>query len=175
MRTSTSTRSPRFLFGFVFALSAALGASCDETDHGNGPTCDDSSDPPPDFDAGGTCSFPCLVAHAGDDAGGDTYDTFAAPFFQTYCIRCHAAARTQNCFDDGNPICRNGAPRSANWDDPAAVREHLAHVRSAVGVGDDLFMPPDLPVVPDPEKPAPTCEERYRLTRWIDSGAPGLP
>lgn len=163
----------RFALGLVISLALTLQVSCEETT--TGPACDDSSKPPPDFDAGGTCSFPCSLAHPGDDAGGDTYENFAAPFFQTYCLRCHETDRTQNCFDDNNPVCRNGAPRSANWDDAGAIREHIDHIRGAVGVGDELFMPPDLPVVPDPEKPAPSCEERYRLTRWIDSGAPGLP
>lgn len=129
----------------------------------------------PDVDAGELCQFPCPVTTPSAGAAGDDYANFASGFFTTYCVRCHSTARTQNCFVQGDPICRYGAPAGADWDDPASIRLHLDHVRQFVGVGEPITMPPDLPATPDPTKPAPTCEERFRLVRWIDAAAPGLP
>lgn len=176
MFASSRSGSGRLLLAVGVLASLSIGASCSKDDpHHGGPTCDEADAAAPDFDGGLECSFPCLVAHEGDPAGGDTYASFAAPFFETYCIRCHSTERTVNCFNEVNPTCRSGAPFGANWNDPASIRTHIAHIRDAVAVGEDLFMPPDLPTTPDPSKPAPTCEERYRIARWIDSGAPGLP
>jgi len=159
-------------YGLLFALAGLFAlSSC-----GDGPVeppCDSTGEPKPDFDSGLECRFPCLLAHRGDDIDGDTYDSFAMQFFSTYCIRCHSVARTDNCFTS-NPTCRNGAPFGRNWDDPASIRGHLTLIRDAVAVHDRLFMPPDLPSTPDPSRPAPSCEERYRIARWIDAGAPGL-
>lgn len=129
----------------------------------------------PDVDAGAQCRFPCPVTTAAAGAAGDDYATFASGFFTTYCVRCHASTRPQNCFVASDPVCRNGAPAGYNWDDPASLRAHLAQIRAAVGVGDQITMPPDLPATPNPLKPAPTCNDRFRLIRWIDAGAPGLP
>lgn len=159
-------------FGALLVLGVAAYA-CDDGDPPS--TCDPPTGELPDFDAGLDCTFPCPVASPGDDAGGDTYASFASGFFATYCERCHDSSRTTNCFTAGNPTCRNGAPSSANWDDPASIRRHLDEIRSAVAVGDELYMPPDIPLTPDPAKPDPDCGERYRIARWIDSGAPGLP
>ncbi len=87
-------------------------------------------------------------------AGGDTWASFAQGFFASYCTRCHATAKVGSA--------RNGAPDGYNWDDRAAVNMHLAMIRDATGVSN--FMPPG--------PPTPSCTERYRLVRWIDSGAP---
>lgn len=129
----------------------------------------------PNVDAGELCRFPCPVTTPSEGAAGDDYASFASGFFATYCVRCHSTDRPQNCFIDGDPTCRFGAPSGANWDDPASIRTHLEHVRLVVGVGEPITMPPDLPATPDPSKPAPSCEDRFRLVRWIDAGAPGLP
>jgi hypothetical protein len=139
-----------------------------------GPVCAPYDGGFPDLDAGEQCRFPCPVATEGDGAGGDTYANFADGFFTTYCVRCHSTTRTQNCTINGSLTCRSGAPSGYNWDDPASIASHRAHIRAVVAVGDELTMPPDLPLAPDPNKPAPTCFERFRIARWIDSGAPGL-
>jgi uncharacterized membrane protein len=93
-------------------------------------------------------------ASKGDPIDGDTFQTFAGPFFATYCTRCHASTRTG---DD-----RHGSPVNFNWDQEASVRMHLLEIRVAVGV--EVFMPPS--------GKQPTCAERQRLVRWIDADAP---
>ena len=87
-------------------------------------------------------------------AGGDTWTSFAQPFFASYCTRCHSSTLTG--------AARNGAPDGYNWDDEAAVRAHLDMIRTAVGVGN--FMPPS--------DPRPPCDDRRRIVRWIDADAP---
>ncbi|HJL20281.1 MAG TPA: hypothetical protein RMH99_31730 [Sandaracinaceae bacterium LLY-WYZ-13_1] len=118
----------------------------------------DGADPP--LDAGtdaGAVDCPSLTepqAMPGDDLGGDTWATFAEPFFADHCTRCHASTRSGTA--------RRGAPETYDWDREAAVRTHLAAIRSAVGV--THVMPPG--------PPRPSCEERARLVRWIDADAP---
>ncbi|MEZ4339646.1 MAG: hypothetical protein R3B82_23730 [Sandaracinaceae bacterium] len=94
------------------------------------------------------------VAMSGEPIEGDTYTTFASPFLETYCTRCHSTSLTGDA--------RNGAPDGFDWDDEASVREHLGEIRRAVGVQN--YMPP--------EDPTPSCEERHRIVRWIDADAP---
>jgi len=96
------------------------------------------------------------VAAPGDDIGGDTYATWAGPmFFERHCTHCHASFRTTF-------IDRMGAPEAHNFDSEAGVRRSLPTIRFVVGVNN--VMPPILV--------RPTCEERLRLLRWIDAGAP---
>jgi hypothetical protein len=93
-------------------------------------------------------------ANPGDPIDGDTYATFAAPLFADFCTRCHATTVTG---DD-----RMGAPIGYDWDVEATVRSELPRIRVAVGVLN--FMPFNAPFL--------TCEQRQRLVRWIDAGAP---
>ena len=97
---------------------------------------------------------------------GDDYLTFAEPLFTTYCVRCHSVTRTNTSTSCAatDMTCRHGAPLGFNWDDPASIRAHLANIRLAIG--EENFMPPN--------GLQPTCDERARLVRWIDAGAPGL-
>lgn len=94
-------------------------------------------------------------AAPGDDIGGDTYETFARPFFEAHCVRCHSVTNLTTAE-------RNSAPEGYDWDDEVSVRAHLADIRHQAGVVN--FMPPS--------DPFPTCEQRLRLVRWIDAGAP---
>ncbi len=114
--------------------------------------------PPPDTSMGDSGLCPSLVspvAMPGDDIGGDTWDTFAAGFFASYCTRCHSSTLTTS-------IERMGAPTGLDWDDPTIVRAQILRIRYDVGVSH--YMPLTAP--------NPTCMERYRLLRWIDVGAP---
>jgi uncharacterized membrane protein len=97
-------------------------------------------------------------ASPGDPIDGDTWDTFAMQFFEDFCTRCHSV-------DNVGPDERMDAPEGYDWDDPASVREHVDEIRAAVGVANFMPLSP----------PEPTCEERERIVRWIDAGAPGLP
>jgi len=117
---------------------------------------DDDGDGVPDarLAANGCPVLEQPLAEPGDPIDGDTYVTFAADFFATWCTRCHST--TLSGAD------RNGAPEGFNWDDEPTVRAHLAQIREAVGVANFMpFTPPD-----------PSCDERARLVRWIDAGAP---
>jgi len=94
------------------------------------------------------------LAMPGDPIDGDTFRSFARGFFREYCIRCHSTTRT------GDE--RNGAPEGRNWDDESSVRAALELIRFWVG---------EINTMPIGE-PRPTCEERARMVRWIDAGAP---
>lgn len=102
----------------------------------------------------GCPTYPEPLAMPGDPIDGDTYVTFAQPFFAAYCTRCHGTAVVG---DD-----RNGAPVGYNWDDEASVRAHRPEMRSIVGVLN--LMPPTVP--------RPSCDDRRRLVRWIDADNP---
>lgn len=131
-------------------LLLLVATSCDGTD----PLRPDASG---DEDSGllnGCPTHPDPLASPGDPIDGDTWDTFAMDFFATWCTGCHSSTLTG---DD-----RAGAPEGFNWDDEGSVRDNLSAIRSAVGVTN--FMPPD--------DPRPPCDERERLVRWIDAGAP---
>lgn len=85
----------------------------------------------------------------------DTYDGFPSDFFARYCTRCHASGLT-------TPEDRSFAPALINLDDEAQVREALLRVRRVLG---------EVNTMP-PSPPTPSCDDRLRLVRWIDSGAP---
>jgi uncharacterized membrane protein len=92
---------------------------------------------------------------AGDDAGADTWTSYARGFFAQWCTRCHSTTLT-------DPSARNGAPANFDWDDEAAVRMRLPIIRRQVGVVNAMPF----------NAPFPMCDERRRLVRWIDRGAP---
>ena len=114
--------------------------------------------PAPLTTANGCPSLVEPVARRGDDIGGDTFQSFARPFFAQWCLRCHSSART-------TPAARNGAPEGFNWDVESSVRANLDRIRLQVGVYNTM------PLL-DGIDPLPTCDERRRLIRWIDAGAP---
>lgn len=93
----------------------------------------------------------------GDPIDADTWDSYAQGFFAMWCTRCHSVQNIGSA--------RNGAPVGYNWDDPSSVSAHIAEIRQQVGVTNFMpFNPPD-----------PSCDERQRIVRWIDSGHAGLP
>ncbi len=93
-------------------------------------------------------------ASPGDPIDGDNLDNFALPLLAQFCTRCHASTLSG---DD-----RNGAPIGFDWDVEASIRAELPRIRNAVGVFN--FMPVNPPLL--------SCEQRQRLVRWIDAGAP---
>jgi hypothetical protein len=127
-----------------------------------------------------TCLFFVALAGCGPSGGGDasvppdafstgtlcppsstlTYESFGAPFFETYCLRCHA---TSNVTVES----RNGAPDDVNFDDPTLVRALLRRIDRMAAIGplqENRLMPP--------EGTAPSDEERRLLGEWIACGAP---
>ncbi|MCC6876739.1 MAG: hypothetical protein IT378_20720 [Sandaracinaceae bacterium] len=122
------------------------------------------------------------VAMPGDPIEGDTWATFAEPFFEQWCTRCHSQALD-------TPELRRGAPRGYDWDVEASVRAHLPEIRQQVGVlvsmpyepqcDMDTDCPPTTACVPSATGRGTcrtarrmTCAERLRLVRWIDAAAP---
>ena len=102
----------------------------------------------------GCAALTSPVASPGDDIGGDTWATYAQGFFASYCTRCHSSTLTGNA--------RNGAPDGYNWDQQASVKTHGAMIRMEVGANDEM------PV----SMPFPSCEERLRISKWLDAGQP---
>ena len=100
------------------------------------------------------------VAQRGETIGGDTWATFARPFFAQWCLRCHSSTLT-------TAEARFGAPDGFNWDVESAVRNNLGRIRQQVGVLNSMPLL-DARI----NDPLPSCEERRRLIRWIDAGAP---
>ena len=114
--------------------------------------------PPEDggIDAGpfGCLPLKACLANEGDPTDL-TYENFAAPLFETYCVRCHSV-------DNVGPIARSGAAPDVNLDDRESVYANLPRIRQAAGVLNFMpFNPPRLP-----------CERRAQLITWIDTGAP---
>ena len=104
--------------------------------------------------ANGCAPLTSPVAKPGDNIGGDTWDPYAKGFFAMYCTRCHSSTLTGDA--------RNGAPAGFNWDDQASVKSHGTTIRDAVGATD--VMPPSTPF--------PSCEERLRISKWLDADPP---
>ncbi len=138
----------------LVVVLAAVGCG-----QGNGASAPDLAPAPPDLfpSVNGCPSWNDPLAQPGDPIGGDTWTSFAQPFFAMWCTSCHSSTLTGGA--------RNGAPPGYDWDVPAAVRMYSSFIRNAVGV--DNFMPPG--------NPMPSCDDRRRMVRWIDAGMPGLP
>lgn len=105
--------------------------------------------------ANGCAALTSPVAAPGDNIGGDTWATYAKPFFAQWCTRCHSSTLVGD-------TARNGAPAGYNWDQQAAVKMYGSMIRTEVGANDE--MPPTMPF--------PTCEDRLRISKWLDAGQP---
>lgn len=125
---------------------------------------DDTTVPP--IDAGTAADL--SASDAGSDAGpasvdasdsdatppGDTWTTFAEPFFVTYCVDCHSVSpKNFNLIDD--------------------VRALAPRIRCGVS---DVVLPLCTASSPSPRQfpigtgPRPTAPDRARLAAWIDAG-----
>lgn len=136
------------LAAFVFAFS---GPGCGGSSGTSSPTPTTTPSPL----RNGCESLVSPIARPGDNIGGDTFQSYAGPFFITWCTRCHSSKLT-------TPEARTGAPQDFNWDVEATVRANLGRIRVQVGVENTMPL----------NDPKPPCEERRRLVRWIDAGAP---
>jgi hypothetical protein len=106
--------------------------------------------PVPNVDGGlvnGCPTYPDPVATPGEDVG-HTYASFAVPFFESYCNRCHGSTVTG--------AARNTAPEELTWDVEAVVRDPMNLVRLRTVIVENNFMPSQL--VRD--IPRPTCDQR---------------
>jgi len=104
------------------------------------PACDGSSPTP----TGATCPPGSTL----------TYESFARPFMEAYCTRCHSS--------ELHGADRHGAPLYHDFDSEIGILEVGGHVDQQAAAGPDAinrFMPAD--------GDAPTDEERYQLGEWI--------
>jgi uncharacterized membrane protein len=88
-----------------------------------------------------------------------TYETFARPFMERYCTRCHARTLVGSA--------RMGAPSFHDFDTLNGIRAFAEHVdwTSASGpASTNTSMPPD--------SPAPSAEERKQLGEWLACDTP---
>ncbi|NOY90159.1 MAG: hypothetical protein GXP55_03040 [Deltaproteobacteria bacterium] len=94
---------------------------------------------------------------AGSDTSVDapTWTNFAKPFFESYCVGCHAAFR--------NYTTREHVTRDAYF------------IRCGVSPEPLALCPVDIPLprqYPYGEGPAPDDGERRRMVEWFDDGMP---
>lgn len=83
-----------------------------------------------------------------------TWDNFAKPFLDQYCVRCHSSTLTGDA--------RMGAPEFHDFDTRAGTDNVVVHIDEQAGAGPaatNTFMPPS--------DPRPSQQERETLARWI--------
>lgn len=86
-----------------------------------------------------------------------TYETFAKPFMERYCTRCHAITLRGEA--------RQGAPSFHDFDSLNGIKVVADHIDQSTASGPastNTGMPPD--------DPAPTLAERQQLGEWIACG-----
>jgi uncharacterized membrane protein len=109
----------------------------------------------------------CLVACGGNDpadpmrtgatcppASTLTYETFGAPFMESYCTRCHAT--------DVVGADRHGAPTDHNFDTLDGILAEAEHVDAYAAAGPDATN-----TIMPPAGDAPSDEERLQLGEWL--------
>ena len=127
-------------------------------------------------------ALPLLLAHGDGGCGGEdddgaiefgpptgavcpdggtelTYANFGAPFFETYCQRCHSA--------DVTGADRQGAPADHNFDSQFEALAFKDHIDRMAGAGPDAVNE-QMPI----GQPVPTLEERQQLSEWLACDAP---
>lgn len=88
-----------------------------------------------------------------------TYEGFARPFMESYCLRCHGAAVTG--------ADRQGAPADHNFDTQLEIVSFTDHIDWMAGGGPDAIN-----TLMPPSGPAPTEAERRQLSEWLACGGP---
>lgn len=90
-----------------------------------------------------------------------TYESFAKPFMDAYCTRCHASTLRGEQ--------RQGAPGLHDFDTLFGIKvvfDHIDETTAAGPAATNTGMPPD--------SPAPTVAERRQLGEWIACGMPSM-
>jgi hypothetical protein len=88
-------------------------------------------------------------------ANPPTWDAFAKPFFDQYCVRCHSSTLV-------GPAARHDAPEFHDFDTQAGADRVLLHIDEQAGSGPaatNMLMPPD--------GARPTMAERATLAQWV--------
>lgn len=89
-----------------------------------------------------------------------TAENFGGGFMRQYCTRCHSSALSA--------ASRHEAPVGLDFDTSEGVRKHLVSIDAMAGSSTTRTrteMPPD-------DGPAPTLDERKKLSEWLACGAP---
>jgi uncharacterized membrane protein len=113
-----------------------------------------------------------FAACGGEDEGEPTstacptnstvsYEKDVAPFMTAYCTSCHATSVPVNQ--------RQGAPRDHNFETEAGVLKEGEHVDEEAGA--DLTVTNT--TMPPKGYPAPSVEERRKLSEWLACNAVG--
>ena len=111
-------------------------------------------------DSSGSEAAGSLTAAPCPDASVVSYEADIQPLMATYCTKCHAKAVP--------PAQRNGAPTDHNFDSELGVLSEAQHVDMAAGASGNVVntkMPP-------PGYPAPSVQERQKLSEWLACTAP---
>jgi len=87
-------------------------------------------------------------------ANAPTWDGFAKPFFDQYCVRCHSSSLTGDA--------RNGAPEFHDFDTQQSADGVLVHIDEQAGSG-----PAATNTLMPPSDPRPSKAEREMLAQWV--------
>jgi hypothetical protein len=130
------------------AIVALLCGACEEShDHDDGHHPEGSVGPP----TGATCPPGSTL----------TYESFAQPFMEAYCTRCHSSQLSG--------AARNGAPLGHDFDTEAGILVVGDHVDQYAGAG-----PNAVNTTMPPEDPRPTEAERRQLAEWLACETAGV-
>jgi hypothetical protein len=148
----------------LVVVAASSLAACSTTEQASDGGTDGGT-----LDAGGMdAGVPDAGVDAGVDAGtdgggdaGDTWNSYAKGFFQTYCVHCHHPGG-----DDPNTGDKNFTMYSS-------VQKYSPHIRCGVAATQDAAwncaeVPRQFPIA----SPFPSDPERDRLVAWINAGLP---
>lgn len=102
-------------------------------------------------------SPPFVIGH---DTTSETWDTGIGTLFADHCVPCHFGAETLV------PGLEN-----LDWNDPDSVRENAGIIYQKVVVRMEM-PPPSAEVIWDPPIETLTLDERDRIRRWLEAGAP---
>jgi len=132
----------------TLAVSLVTVWGCSSEEAATPTNCAEESGEPQGSPSGATCPADSTLA----------YDTFAKPFAEKYCTRCHSSSLTG--------AARQCAPLDHDCDSEAGLLEIGEHIDEAAAAGPDAIntaMPPSGPM--------PTEAERRQLGEWLACNA----
>jgi hypothetical protein len=103
-----------------------------------------------------TTAASLVPGRACPEGNAATYESFAGPFFLSWCTGCHSSS-----LDEAQ---RRGAPANINFDRLEDIKAHALRIFERAA-DDHLTMPP---------AGGPTKEQRKLLGDWLGCGAPGV-
>lgn len=128
----------------VLALSVVVVSGCSSEDAAAPATCEEESGDPQGAPSGAACPTDSKL----------TYDTFAKPFAEKYCTRCHA--------ENVTGAERQCAPLDHDCDSEAGLLKIGEHIDEAAAAG-----PGAVNTAMPPSGPMPSDAERRQLGEWL--------